>query len=122
MARTAPCCAVNSGWGSRVAALPVRIGDRQSIPPHRDPRPASRCGGRPSNTVCSASSWPTPARSSPSAICCATSGPAYVESTHYLRIYVGHLRQKLEDDPAQPRHFLTETGVATASTLNRIAP
>ncbi len=38
-------------------------------------------------------------------------GPSYVESPHYLRVYVGHLRQKLEDDPAQPRHFLTETGV-----------
>jgi len=38
-------------------------------------------------------------------------GPSYVESNHYLRIYVGHLRQKLEDDPAQPCHFLTETGV-----------
>jgi two-component system KDP operon response regulator KdpE len=38
-------------------------------------------------------------------------GPAYVDSNHYLRIYVGHLRQKLEDDPTQPRHFLTETGV-----------
>ena len=38
-------------------------------------------------------------------------GPSYVESSHYLRVYVGHLRQKLEDDPAQPKHFLTETGV-----------
>ena len=38
-------------------------------------------------------------------------GPAYVESNHYLRIDVGHLRQKLEHDPTQPRHFLTETGV-----------
>lgn len=38
-------------------------------------------------------------------------GPSYVESNHYLRIYVGHLRQKLEKDPTQPRHFLTETGV-----------
>jgi len=38
-------------------------------------------------------------------------GPSYVESSHYLRVYVGHLRQKLEDDPAQPRHFLTETGI-----------
>ena len=38
-------------------------------------------------------------------------GPAYVDSNHYLRIYVGHLRHKLENDPAQPRHFLTETGV-----------
>jgi two-component system KDP operon response regulator KdpE len=38
-------------------------------------------------------------------------GPSYADSSHYLRIYVGHLRQKLEDDPAQPRHFLTEVGV-----------
>ena len=38
-------------------------------------------------------------------------GPSYVESSHYLRVFVGHLRQKLEADPTQPRHFLTETGV-----------
>lgn len=33
------------------------------------------------------------------------------ERSHYLRVYVGHLRHKLEDDPAQPKYFLTETGV-----------
>lgn len=38
-------------------------------------------------------------------------GPSHVDSNHYLRIYMGHLRQKLEADPAQPRHILTETGV-----------
>jgi two-component system KDP operon response regulator KdpE len=38
-------------------------------------------------------------------------GPASVDSTHYLRVYVGHLRQKLEDDPTQPKYLLTETGV-----------
>ncbi len=38
-------------------------------------------------------------------------GPSFVESNHYVRIYVAHLRQKLEADPAQPRHLLTETGV-----------
>jgi len=38
-------------------------------------------------------------------------GPAYVERGHYLRIYMGHLRQKLEADPTRPRHFLTETGI-----------
>ncbi len=38
-------------------------------------------------------------------------GPPYVEHSHYLRIYMGHLRHKLEDDPARPRFFLTETGV-----------
>ena len=38
-------------------------------------------------------------------------GPASVEHSHYLRIYLGHLRRKLEIDPARPAHFLTETGV-----------
>ncbi len=38
-------------------------------------------------------------------------GPNAVEHSHYLRIYMGHLRQKLEADPAQPRHLITETGV-----------
>lgn len=38
-------------------------------------------------------------------------GPSFIESSHYLRVYVGHLRQKLEDDPTQPKHLLTETGV-----------
>lgn len=38
-------------------------------------------------------------------------GPAHAESTHYLRVFMGHLRQQLEDDPAQPRHIITESGV-----------
>lgn len=38
-------------------------------------------------------------------------GPNHGDSGHYLRIYVSHLRHKLEADPAQPQHFLTETGV-----------
>ncbi|MBI3903610.1 MAG: response regulator [Nitrosomonadales bacterium] len=38
-------------------------------------------------------------------------GNSHIESNHYLRIYVSHLRQKLENDPTQPKHFLTETGV-----------
>ena len=38
-------------------------------------------------------------------------GPSHSESSHYLRVYVGHLRQKLEDDPTQPTYLLTETGV-----------
>ncbi|WP_347254052.1 two-component system response regulator KdpE [Leminorella grimontii] len=38
-------------------------------------------------------------------------GPNSVEHGHYLRIYMGHLRQKLEQDPARPKHFLTEIGV-----------
>lgn len=33
------------------------------------------------------------------------------ENPHYLRIYIGHLRKKIEDDPAMPKHIITEPGV-----------
>ena len=38
-------------------------------------------------------------------------GPAYNRETHYLRVYVASLRKKLEPDPSQPRHLITEPGV-----------
>jgi two-component system KDP operon response regulator KdpE len=38
-------------------------------------------------------------------------GPNHVERAHYLRIYMGTLRHKLEKDPARPRFLLTEVGV-----------
>jgi two-component system KDP operon response regulator KdpE len=38
-------------------------------------------------------------------------GPAFKDSSHYLRIYISHLRQKLEEDPSRPKHFVTEIGV-----------
>ena len=38
-------------------------------------------------------------------------GPSHAEDGHYVRVYMGHLRQKLEEDPAQPRYLLTETAV-----------
>ncbi|MDX2266294.1 MAG: response regulator transcription factor [Hyphomicrobiales bacterium] len=38
-------------------------------------------------------------------------GPAQEQETHYLRVYVGHLRQKLGDDPANPRYIENEPGV-----------
>jgi two-component system KDP operon response regulator KdpE len=38
-------------------------------------------------------------------------GPAHEHETHYLRIYIGHLRQKLGDDPARPRFIENEPGV-----------
>jgi two-component system KDP operon response regulator KdpE len=38
-------------------------------------------------------------------------GPAHEHETHYLRIYIGHLRQKLGDDPADPRYISNEPGV-----------
>jgi len=38
-------------------------------------------------------------------------GPTHMADTHYLRIYLKQLRDKLEPDPLRPRHFVTETGV-----------
>ncbi|MDD5114398.1 MAG: response regulator [Methylobacter sp.] len=38
-------------------------------------------------------------------------GPSYVEHSHYLRIYMGQLRHKIEANPARPRYLLTEAGV-----------
>jgi two-component system KDP operon response regulator KdpE len=38
-------------------------------------------------------------------------GPNHSEDTHYLRVYMGQLRKKFEQDPAQPRHLVTETGI-----------
>jgi two-component system KDP operon response regulator KdpE len=38
-------------------------------------------------------------------------GPGYAQQTHYLRVYMGQLRHKLEADPARPRYLLTEPGV-----------
>jgi two-component system, OmpR family, KDP operon response regulator KdpE len=38
-------------------------------------------------------------------------GPSYGRETNYLRVYVGGLRKKLEDDPAHPRHLITEPGM-----------
>jgi two-component system KDP operon response regulator KdpE len=38
-------------------------------------------------------------------------GPAYTEQTQYIRIYMGHLRQKLEQDATRPRYLQTEMGI-----------
>ncbi len=38
-------------------------------------------------------------------------GPAHVEDTQYLRVFIGQLRQKLEIEPSAPRMILTEPGV-----------
>jgi len=38
-------------------------------------------------------------------------GAPHAEETQYLRVYVAQLRKKLEDDPARPKHFITESGV-----------
>ena len=38
-------------------------------------------------------------------------GPVHAEDSHYVRVYMAHLRKKIEDDPSQPKHILTEAGV-----------
>ena len=38
-------------------------------------------------------------------------GPAHASDTHYLRIYMKQLRDKLERDPVRPAHLMTETGI-----------
>jgi two-component system KDP operon response regulator KdpE len=47
-------------------------------------------------------------------------GPSHAEHGHYVRVYMGHLRQKLEDDPAQPRHIVTETAVGYRLVQNPV--
>ncbi len=46
-------------------------------------------------------------------------GPSHSQSTHYLRVFMGNLRQKLEDEPARPKHILTETGVGYRLMLDQ---
>jgi two-component system KDP operon response regulator KdpE len=38
-------------------------------------------------------------------------GPSYRKEANYLRVYMAQLRRKLEEDPGNPRHLLTEAGV-----------
>jgi len=38
-------------------------------------------------------------------------GPSHIEDSHYVRVYMGHLRKKVEDDPTRPKFILTESGV-----------
>jgi two-component system, OmpR family, KDP operon response regulator KdpE len=38
-------------------------------------------------------------------------GPTYEPDANLLRVHLGHIRRKLEPDPSQPRHFVTESGL-----------
>lgn len=38
-------------------------------------------------------------------------GSSYNEDTHYIRVYIGQLRRKIEENPTRPRYIITESGV-----------
>lgn len=38
-------------------------------------------------------------------------GPSHIDDNHYVRVYMGHIRKKIEDDPTRPKFILTESGV-----------
>jgi len=48
-------------------------------------------------------------------------GDGHAGNSHYLRIYMGHLRQKLESDPTRPTFIVTETGVGYRFVANELA-
>ena len=49
-------------------------------------------------------------------------GPAHAEQSHYLRIYVRQLRQRLEQEPANPSYLITETGIGYRLLVDPPAP
>ncbi len=48
-------------------------------------------------------------------------GPSHSEDSHYVRVYMAHLRKKIEEDPSQPKHILTEAGVGYRFVFSPIA-
>jgi two-component system KDP operon response regulator KdpE len=48
-------------------------------------------------------------------------GPNHLSKQHYLRVYMAHLRHKLEQDPNRPKYFLTESGIGYRLTLQESA-
>lgn len=49
-------------------------------------------------------------------------GPGHEERTHYLRVYMAHLREKLENDPAKPALFITESGIGYRFAAEQDSP
>jgi two-component system KDP operon response regulator KdpE len=47
-------------------------------------------------------------------------GPEYQTEGNYLRVYMAHLRRKLEPDPGRPRYLLTEPGIGYRFTCNEV--
>jgi len=49
-------------------------------------------------------------------------GPGSVENSQYLRVFIGQLRKKIENDPSDPKIILTESGVGYRMKMVKIAP
>lgn len=49
-------------------------------------------------------------------------GPEYEDEAHYLRVYMGQIRRKLEDDPSDPKHFITDVGRGYLLAVDPVAP
>ena len=95
-----------SRW-SRRAACAIDLGARASCT-----AAARRCASRGPSTACSPSSPQHAGKVlTHRHLLREVWGPGAASETHYLRVYMAQLRHKLEDDPARPRHLLTETGV-----------
>jgi two-component system KDP operon response regulator KdpE len=47
-------------------------------------------------------------------------GNSYIDDTHYIRVYIGQLRRKIEENPTQPRYIITESGVGYRLMCNSI--
>ena len=45
-------------------------------------------------------------------------GPSHTDQGHYVRVYMAHLRHKIEAEPARPRYLLTEPGVGYRLTID----
>ncbi len=54
---------------------------------------------------------PRQARRADASCCARCGGPNYGTETNYLRVYLAQLRRKLEPEPAQPKHLITEAGM-----------
>jgi hypothetical protein len=48
-------------------------------------------------------------------------GPHHIDQTHYLRVYMGQLRRKLEEDSARPRHIRTESGIGLFGSIRDVS-
>jgi two-component system KDP operon response regulator KdpE len=95
--------------GSRVIRTGNLVIDRESQEVRRDGVPVrlTRMEYRLLDTLAQSLGRPVPHQLLLSTVW----GPEYVGDSHYLRVYMGYLRRKLEEEPRQPRYLLSEWGI-----------